>query len=445
VRAARARFAAGAAALIIAFGCTPAEEQPRDSATEPPVPARGGSVVFGVVGAPATLDPYSQQATDLTYALVRPLYPSLYRFRPDGSTEPYLARSAARVGPDLVVTLRRARWTNGRPITALDVVSSARRAGPASGFSAFDRIRVAGRHRVALRGRVAEPERALATLGFVLPSGIAGRATGGPYRMRSHTRGLEIVYAAARRPRGTTPYLDSVTVRFVQSQGQLLSLLEAGRVDAAAPLSTVNLGETLKDGVSLSGVLGWERVVLDFAGSQLSRAQRAAVAGSIDRRQIETVFVRSAGRVTDSVAPGPGPAGATGPWPAALGARRSLPGPVDLSAPAGDELLELIRRAAFTQISGAGIEVNALTIDSQTFYATWNVGEDTDVAIRRQAGAPPWRRPLERVKDLGVFPLVHVETFVAWRSGLRGLAPNPTVEGPLWNMEHWWSEPPDGA
>jgi hypothetical protein len=118
---------------------------------------------------------------------------------------------------------------------------------------------------------------------------------------------------------------------------------------------------------------------------------------------------------------------------------------VDLSAPAGDELLELIRRAAFTQISAAGIEVNAVTVDSTTFYATWDVGEDTDVAIRRRAGAPPWGGPLERVNALESFPLVQVETFVAWRPGLRGVAPNPTVEGPLWNMERWWRESPDGG
>ena len=289
------------------------------------------------------------------------------------------------------------------------------------------------------------PERALATLAYVLPRGVAGRETGGPYRMRSFTRGLEIVYAAARRRWGPTPYLDRVTVRFVQSQGQLLSLLEAGRIDAAAPLSAVNLADTLNEDVALSGALGWESVVLDFAGSRLTRPERAAIAGALDRREIETVFVRSDGRVADSVEPAPGASGASGPWPAAIGRRRARPGAVELSAPAGDELLELIRRAAFTQISAAGIEVNALTVDSGTFYAGWDVGEDTDVAIRRRAGAPPWDRPRERVRALDLFPLLHVETFVAWRHGLRGLAPNPTVEGPLWNMERWWREPPDGG
>jgi peptide/nickel transport system substrate-binding protein len=402
-------------------------------------------VVFGVVGAPATLDPYSPEACDLTYALIRPLYPSLYSFRPDGSTEPYLARSATRTGRDLVVTMHKARWTNGRSITAHDVVSSARRAGPASGFAAFDRIRVAGRSKVAFRGAVRHPERALANLSFVLPRGRSGEATAGPYRMKSHRRGLEMVYRADPRWWGPRPYLDQVVVRFVQSQGQLLSLLEAGRLDAAAPLSAVNLADTMTNGVALSGALGWERVVLDFAGSRLARTARAAVAAAIDRQEVEEVFVRADGRVADTVAPGPGPEGVKGPWPAALGRRRPPPDAVDVSAPAGDELLELIRRAAFTQISAAGVDVSAFSVDASTFYSSWEVGEDTDVAIRRLAGAPPWGRPVERMRSLRTYPLLHVETFVAWRPGLRGLAPNPTIEGPLWNMQRWWRAPPDGG
>jgi Bacterial extracellular solute-binding proteins, family 5 Middle len=402
-------------------------------------------VVFGVVGAPATLDPYSPAASDLTYALARPLYPSLYSFRPDGSTKPYLARSATQTGNRLVVILRRARWTNGRPVSARDVVSSARRAGPTSGFAAFDLIRAAGRRRVALEGAVRNPERALATLGFVLPRGRSGEATAGPYRMQSYRRGLEIVYRADPRWWGPKPYLDQVSVRFIQSQELLLSLLEDGRLDAAAPLSSVNLADTMTDGIALSGVLGWERVVLDFAGSRLTRPERAAVADALDRKEIEEVFVRSDGRLSDTVAPGPGPEGARGPWPSALGRSRLRPAAVDLSTSTGDELLELIRRAAFTQISAAGVDVDALTVEPATFYGSWDVGEDTDVALRRLAGAPPWRRPAERTRNLTTFPLFHVETFVAWRPRLRGLAPNPTFEGPLWNMQRWWRPQPDGG
>ena len=402
-------------------------------------------MVFGVVGAPATLDPYSRAATDLTYWLARPLYPSLYSFRPDGSTRPYLARLATRTGNRLVVTLRRARWTNGRLISASDVVSSARRAGPSSGFAAFDLIRAAGRRRVALEGAVRNPERALATLGFVLPRGRSGEATAGPYRMQSYRRGLEIVYRAHPSWSGPAPYLDEVTVRFVQSQGLLLSLLDDGQLDAAAPLSSVNLADTMTDGIALSGVLGWERVVLDFAGSLLTRPERAAVADALDRKEIEEVFVRSDGRLSDTVAPGPGPEGAEGPWPTALGRQRSFPDTVDLSASAGDELLELIRRAAFTQLSAAGVDVNALTVDPGTFYSSWDVGDDTDVALRRLAGAPSWGRPAEKARKLASFPLFHVETFVAWRPRLRGLAPNPTFDGPLWNMQRWWRAQPDGG
>jgi hypothetical protein len=401
-------------------------------------PLRGGSATFGVVGAPATLDPYSPQATDLTRTLARPLYPSLYRFRPDGSTEPDLARSLVRVRGRTTVTLRGALWDDGRPITARDVVLSVRRARPPSGFAAFLSARALGPRTVELRGRVRAVERALASAAYVLPRGRAGERAGGPYRVSSHRPGLELVLERNPRWSGASALLGRVTVQFVQSVEQLLLLLEAGKLDAAAPPSTVNLAETVAPPVRVRGALGWESVLLDFGGSSLGRRERAAVAGGLDRAEIEAVFARGDGRRAFTIAPGPGPGGADGPWRGAL-TRRALPSEtVELSAPAGDTLLELLRRAAYTQLSDEGMDVNAVTVDPSTFYASWEVGEDTDVALRRRAGAPPWGRVDEGLSRLDAVPLLQVETFLAWRPELRGLRPNPTIEGPLWNVERWW-------
>jgi hypothetical protein len=435
----RAVFAALIAVLVVLAACTPTERAGvRNGRGAPERPRRGGSVVFGVVGAPATLDPYAPQASDLTYALVRPLYPSLYRFLPDGSTEPYLAEEIVSSGRRAVLTLKPLRWSDGRRVTARDVVLSARRARRPSGFAAFDRVRAVAARRVELIGRVRHVERALATAAFVLPRGAAGKRWGGPLAMRSHRPGLEVVYEANPRWSGARPYLQRVTVRFVQSEAQLLLLLERGQLDAAAPLSATNLAETIPEPIAMRGALGWETVVLDFEGSELARPERAAIAGALDRAAIEGVFVRSAGRLANTTAPGPGSGGAEGPWPGALARRRPPAGTVDLSGPAGDALLELVRRAAYTQLSQRGMDVDAVSVDPTTFYSRWDVGAETDVAIRRRSAAPPWRRVREGVRSLDSFPLLQVKTFVAWRPPVRGLAPNPTVEGPLWNVERWW-------
>jgi len=81
--------------LAVSFSaCTGGDEgRPPDGASTTPTPPRepSGSVVVGVYGEPATLDPYSPLASESTWQLVRPVYPSLYRMAPDGSVEADLA------------------------------------------------------------------------------------------------------------------------------------------------------------------------------------------------------------------------------------------------------------------------------------------------------------------------------------------------------------------
>src|SRR5687767_12923382 len=88
--------------------------------TAPPVPPRG-AISIGVLGEPATFDPYSPLANDMTFWLARPLYPSLFRIAPDGSVTAELASSLRPSEAGVVIELRRSRWSNGDPVTAQDV------------------------------------------------------------------------------------------------------------------------------------------------------------------------------------------------------------------------------------------------------------------------------------------------------------------------------------
>ena len=421
---------AAAVASVAAVACTGTPDERRAGERPAPERRRGGRLVFGVVGAPAALDPYSRRASDLTRWLARPLYPSLFRLLPDGTPQPYLARSIEQLPSGSRVVLRRARWSDGRPITATDVVASARRARPPSGFAAFRDVRRSGPRGVVFEGKVASLRRALASAAFVLPRGKAGGATGGPYELRSYRPGLEVVLQRNRRWTGAGPLLDRVRVRFVESLRLLLELLERRRLEAAAPPSLVNLRDVVGSGVSLEGRLGWETVVVDFRGSPLDQGERAAVADAIDVEELEEAFVRDAGEIV-----------AGRPSSTQLGAAEGLaPMPPDrrvsIGVPSGDELLELMQEAIFRQLASSGVDADLVAVDQTTLYGRWAQRSPLDATLKR-AVVPPSGGLFGSDRGIGVYPLFRVASFVAARRGVRGLAPNPTLEGPLWNVERW--------
>ena len=140
--------------LVLTLGaCTPDPESsdPPDAVATPP---SGGVVDLGVVGEPATLDPYGRDASDLTYALVRPVFPMPFRLLPNGNVEADLAARLDDVPGGARLELRKAKWSNGRPITARDVVASIERATVPSGFADVDSATARSRRVVMLRGDV---------------------------------------------------------------------------------------------------------------------------------------------------------------------------------------------------------------------------------------------------------------------------------------------------
>ncbi|MDQ3784418.1 MAG: ABC transporter substrate-binding protein [Actinomycetota bacterium] len=401
-----------------------------------------GGIVFGVLGDPVTLDPYSPLATDLTYALVRPLFPSLFRFEPDGRPRAMLARSATETGSGVQITLRKARWSNGRAITAGDVVASVRRAAPPSGLADVSSARAVGERRVKLRGAPTDWRQTLATAAPILPEGGGvrpGGVFGGPFQLSSLTPGLEAVYKPNPRWWGAEPHSDRIRVQFVQDLEIMLALLGSGRLDGAAPPSSVNLGQRLDAiGLEHSAALGWESLWFDLEGAEMDGDGRAGVARAIDRLELERGFVRAHGRLATTLHPGPGPRAATGGWrrparPAAV----TAPAPIQIAVAGGDELAELMQRAVRLQLEDAGFSVELVTADAATFYGPWSRGDPMDIAIRRAAGAPGLTDDRAALRDSLAVPFAHVETFVAWGDGLTGPEPNPTLDGPLWNLERW--------
>lgn len=90
------------------------------------VPSNGGSFTEGIIGEPRLVNPLLSQTSDADRDLSSLVFSGLYRYNGDGKLVPDLAKSMPEVTSDGLsysVTLRDdARWHDGVPVTADDVV-----------------------------------------------------------------------------------------------------------------------------------------------------------------------------------------------------------------------------------------------------------------------------------------------------------------------------------
>ncbi len=230
-------------------------------------------------------------------------------------------------------------------------------------------------------------------------------------------------------------------MRIVERVDIQLELLGQGELDVASIPSTVNLGDRLDErGLEHAEELGWESVYLDLEGAPFGRAERVALIGAMDGGALAAGFIREDGALAGTLHPGPGDT--KGPWSGSLGPEGSVPASLDLAAPVGDELLELIQRVLQEQLADVGATAQLVNVDARTFYGAWAVSDPRDVALRRSAGAPGLADRRGVFARMDAMPLFQVETVLAWRRGVQGPHPNPTFEGPLWNLETWTHEAP---
>jgi hypothetical protein len=374
-------------------------------------------IEFGVVGEPATLDPYAPDASDLTYALIDPVFPMPFRRLADGSIEPDLAASVDVFGDTARLELNHRRWSNGAPITPLDVVRSIERATAPSGFAAIRSARRGGPWEVVLRGRVRDWERTLSRGAYVLPRGRlrGGNVSAGPFKFSRYVRGRSITYAS-NPGSGVKPYVDAVRVNFVQGTDLLVRLLQEGRLDAAAIPSSVNLDDRLDElHIPFDKEVGDEQIGFEFDPERISRGAQAGVMSSIDMANLGASFIRDDGRVSD-----------------AFSRAGTAPSSLSIAAPEGDELLGLIQRAVQVDLEESGVGSELITAPASTIYGAWRGEGQADVSLLRVFAVP--RGPTW-------IPLASVATFVAWREEVHGIAVNPSLSGPLWNAAQWWKDP----
>lgn len=353
--------AAAVAGAIILAGC-PVDTVPGARDEPSPSPVAGGTLRFGVVGEPATLDPTSVRASVLTFLLARPRVASPLRFR---------------------VTDRgftRARFTRG---AALD---------------------------------------------------------SGPFRLVRHQRGLKLVLERNPGWDGSPPLLDRVVVYFIESLDIAIALLERGRLDAASLPVSVNLDERLDEiGLAYDDRLGFEAVHLRFNDELLSSDSAIAVGHRIDRDALIEGFVRDDGRLTNALYPAPCCWDGYYAHVAAPGGEP--PATLRLAAPAGDQLLDLMQRALQVQLRKRGIAVELVTVPASTLYGEWLRSPPVEAFLARTLGRPGLSDPAPDDIAFTAVPLAQVETLVAWRDGVHGVAVDATLGGPLRYAGEWWKDP----
>ena len=432
--------------LVGTVSCTPDDPDgvpgPDGVSSPAPSPTPGGEVTVGVLGALATLDPYSPLASDLTRQLVRPIYPSLFRLVPGDEglilPEPYLAETLEPARGGVRITLASMRWSTGRPIVARDVVASVRRAIAPSGLARVSKAIAVAPDVVVLKGNIRDWQSTLATLAFVLPSGRARpEVGGGPFYMRRYVPGLEIVYEKNPGWPGEGPYVDSATVQFVQGIDLMFGLARAGRLDVMVPPSAVNLSDRLDAiGFEHSSDVGYEVLYLDLGGAPWTDAQAARIAASLNVRAMKTGLIRADGRRADHLSAAPGAPSARRLWSAR--GRAKTDDEIQIAGPIGDELIELIQKVSQVHLTKHEYAAELVSIDPEIYYGEWTRDDPMDIAVRRLVGGPGLRFPASIFRTVEAVPLFFVASYIAWNPAVLGPRANPTHDGPLWNMEQWF-------
>ncbi|MEU9667689.1 ABC transporter substrate-binding protein [Streptomyces bobili] len=244
----------GAAALTL-VGCgSGTGDDPADSGDGKP--AKGGRLraAFAGGGASETLDPHLANLF-ADAARAKALYDKLADFGADLSAQPRLAASWE---PDKTlarwkVTLRRATFHDGRPVTAKDVLYSYRRiADPKQAYRAkaslepidLDASRATGERVIefVLKRPTAEFPNVLAAFGaYVVPEGATDfdrKPIGsGPFRFVSFAPGRSAVFRRNDAYWDGAPHLDELELVVVNEESARVNALLGGQIEYAHELA----------------------------------------------------------------------------------------------------------------------------------------------------------------------------------------------------------------
>ena len=374
-----------------------------------PAPDPVGTVRVAYPDVPATWtggDGDDTAATDLAALWSLPLY----RYDAQGQLVPGLATEASFPNLDegWAVDLRLAegRWSDGRPVTAADVVATVellREARPEE-WAALTGVAALAPDRVRLR--FAEPHgrwaHLLAGPPGVLPADLLADegigafeaelpVVGGRFRLQSYDEGRSAVFVAHPHSPLGPPALERVEVLFVPSYETALGLLDAEEVDVVLghlALNPVARAERLA-GVLAAAPLGGTTVALEWLEDGSlgdSAALRRTASAALDLGELVAGLLSDVGEPATSPVPG-----VPGPLDAALSGGRtpsvSMEGEVVVLVPRWHEALGFTSRAVQRDLASAGAATRLVTVATPELQTPLEP-HDGALRIRRDGPRP---------------------------------------------------------
>lgn len=313
-RTVRSALATAAAGTLLLTACSSSGDARTPAASSDQKPVDGGTLRYAVSGSPATAsnDPHGglgNESDVLRFALT---YDVLTVPGEDGEPKPRLATSwrPNRTLDRWTFTLRDdARFTDGRPVRAEDVLYSLRRIADKSAqnygrLADFDMkaSRVGGDHTVVLatRAPMAEAAKALESVSFVVPEGTTDKdfaeavPGSGPFTVRS-SGAQTTVLVRNDRWWGPRPHLDRLEIQAVADPQARAGAVLSGQADVAGsvnPAAVKSAGGSGPQVVRRKGVTEYPFIMrLDtppFDDPQVREAFRLAT----DRQAlVDTVFL----------------------------------------------------------------------------------------------------------------------------------------------------------
>jgi peptide/nickel transport system substrate-binding protein len=276
------------------------------------------------------------------------------------------------------------------------------------------------------------------------------------------------------------PAVERLEVLFVPDPTTALLLMDRGQVDVVTPMAGYSWGRRLAEVADggTSTATGTDMVCLAFNVASVADFDlRRRIAHAIDRARFLEVVLADEAEPADGVL-APEQPGAEAAW-TGYGTSPSAgePGTDELDlVHQRTELPDLVARYVQAELERATVDADLVALEPDELYGSflparrfdlavaevrtgpspelWRWAdvpgagpsltglsdpEVVDLAVRAADGsAEALRKAQERLADLAVvLPLYRPRVTVGWRAGISGPAANPTVEGPLWNVEAW--------
>ena len=305
------RTFAGLLSVLLAVmlaACTPPV-----APTGSPTPARTLSV--GATLEPASLDPWHNTAASIPQVLLYNVYETLVKVDSDGDLKPLLAQ-AWEVSPDrLTYTFHlnpAAKFASGEPVDAAAVVANIERLKADTKITETLRAQlavVAGAEAVdahQVRVTLSRPSvmwlyDMSSTLGMILDPAHTGdlnaaSAGSGPYVVKAHNQGQNVVLAGNANYWGNPARFDEVTFRYYTDPNAMNAAMLSGDLDVISNLQAPDAVSQFADTSRFTTITGTTNgeVVLGFnhdSKALASKELRQALTAAIDRQALmDTVW-----------------------------------------------------------------------------------------------------------------------------------------------------------